>query len=84
LTGESTNPNEEKELILTVMRFRKSIEKHQKDIDIWSAAREKKNYESSRLWISEIQKLEMKISDIEFQGDGSKAVLLHGKWQSRF
>jgi hypothetical protein len=26
-----------------------------------------------------IFKTEMKISDIEFQGDGSKAVLLHGK-----
>jgi hypothetical protein len=29
--------------------------------------------ESSCTWISHFTKLEMKISDIEFQGDGSKA-----------
>jgi cell fate regulator YaaT (PSP1 superfamily) len=46
----------------------------QKDIDIWSAARDKE--EPMKVKAREIAialKLEMKISDIEFQGDGSKA-----------
>jgi hypothetical protein len=49
----------------------------QKDIDIWSAARERRANESSCTWISHFTKLEMKISDIEFQGDGSKATFYY-------
>ncbi|MFB0909565.1 MAG: regulatory iron-sulfur-containing complex subunit RicT, partial [Flavobacterium sp.] len=50
----------------------------QKDIDIWSAAREREEpmkVRARELAIS--QKLEMKISDIEFQGDGSKATFYY-------
>lgn len=50
----------------------------QKDIDIWSAARNKEEpmkVRARELAIS--QKLEMKISDIEFQGDGSKATFYY-------
>jgi cell fate regulator YaaT (PSP1 superfamily) len=43
----------------------------QKDIDIWSTARDKEEPMKVRL------KLEMKISDIEFQGDGSKATFYY-------
>jgi cell fate regulator YaaT (PSP1 superfamily) len=46
----------------------------QKDIDVWSTARDKE--EPMKVRAREIAialKLEMKISDIEFQGDGSKA-----------
>ena len=50
----------------------------QKDIDIWSAARAKE--EPMKVRARELaiaQKLEMKISDIEFQGDGSKATFYY-------
>ena len=50
----------------------------QKDIDIWSNAREKE--EPMKVRARELaiaQKLEMKISDIEFQGDGSKATFYY-------
>lgn len=50
----------------------------QKDIDIWSAARERE--EPMKVRARELaiaQKLEMKISDIEFQGDGSKATFYY-------
>ena len=50
----------------------------QKDIDIWSVAREKE--EPMKVRARELaiaQKLEMKISDIEFQGDGSKATFYY-------
>lgn len=50
----------------------------QKDIDIWSAARDKE--EPMKVIAREIAirlKLEMKISDIEFQGDGSKATFYY-------
>lgn len=50
----------------------------QKDIDIWSAAREKE--EPMKVRARELaiaQKLEMKISDIEYQGDGSKATFYY-------
>jgi hypothetical protein len=56
------------------MKFLKFIEKLLKDIDIWSTARDKE--EPMKVRARELaiaQKLEMKISDIEFQGDGSKA-----------
>jgi len=50
----------------------------QRDIDIWSAARDKE--EPMKVRARELaieQKLEMKISDIEFQGDGSKATFYY-------
>ncbi len=50
----------------------------QKDIDIWSEARAKE--EPMKVRARELaiaQKLEMKISDIEFQGDGSKATFYY-------
>ena len=50
----------------------------QKDIDIWSIARDKE--EPMKVRARELaiaQKLEMKISDIEFQGDGSKATFYY-------
>ena len=50
----------------------------QKDIDIWAAARERE--EPMKVRARELaiaQKLEMKISDIEFQGDASKATFYY-------
>lgn len=50
----------------------------QKDIDIWSNARSKE--EPMKVRARELaiaHKLEMKISDIEFQGDGSKATFYY-------
>ncbi|MEO7977048.1 regulatory iron-sulfur-containing complex subunit RicT [Flavobacterium sp.] len=50
----------------------------QKDIDIWSVARDREEpmkVRARELAIS--HKLEMKISDIEFQGDGSKATFYY-------
>jgi cell fate regulator YaaT (PSP1 superfamily) len=50
----------------------------QKDIDIWSAARDKE--EPMKVRAREIAirlQLQMKISDIEFQGDGSKATFYY-------
>ena len=50
----------------------------QKDIDIWSEARDKE--EPMKVKARELAiflKLEMKISDIEFQGDGSKATFYY-------
>ncbi len=50
----------------------------QKDIDIWSAARDKE--EPMKVIARELAiklKLEMKISDIEFQGDSSKATFYY-------
>jgi cell fate regulator YaaT (PSP1 superfamily) len=46
----------------------------QKDIDVWSTSRDKEEPMKVRAREIAIElKLEMKISDIEFQGDGSKA-----------
>jgi cell fate regulator YaaT (PSP1 superfamily) len=50
----------------------------QKDIDIWSESRDKE--EPMKVKAREIAialKLQMKISDIEFQGDGSKAIFYY-------
>ena len=50
----------------------------QRDIDIWTEARNKE--EAVRMRAREIAihlKLEMKISDVEFQGDGSKATFYY-------
>lgn len=50
----------------------------QKDIDIWSAARDKEDPMKVRAReLAIMLKLEMKISDIEFQGDGSKATFYY-------
>jgi cell fate regulator YaaT (PSP1 superfamily) len=50
----------------------------QKDIDIWSVARAKEEPMKVRARELAIEhKLEMKISDIEFQGDGSKATFYY-------
>ncbi|WP_418264523.1 PSP1 domain-containing protein [Flavobacterium faecale] len=50
----------------------------QKDIDIWSTARDREEPMKVRARELAIQhKLEMKISDIEFQGDGSKATFYY-------
>ena len=50
----------------------------QKDIDIWSNARDKEEPMKKRAReLAIAQKLEMKISDIEFQGDGSKATFYY-------
>ncbi|HSD09051.1 regulatory iron-sulfur-containing complex subunit RicT [Flavobacterium sp.] len=50
----------------------------QKDIDIWTAARNREEPMKVRAReLAIIQKLEMKISDIEFQGDGSKATFYY-------
>lgn len=50
----------------------------QKDIDIWSAARDKEEpMKKKARELAIFQKLEMKISDIEFQGDGSKATFYY-------
>lgn len=51
---------------------------NQKDIDVWSAAREKE--ESMKVKARQFAidlKLQMKISDIEYQGDGSKATFYY-------
>ncbi|MDY0090128.1 MAG: regulatory iron-sulfur-containing complex subunit RicT [Flavobacteriaceae bacterium] len=50
----------------------------QKDIDVWSKAREKEEPVKvrAREWAIKLN-LEMKISDIEFQGDGSKATFYY-------
>ncbi len=50
----------------------------QKDIDIWSEARDKEDpMKVKARSIAIALKLEMKISDIEFQGDGSKATFYY-------
>ncbi len=50
----------------------------QKDIDIWSTAREREEPMKVRAREMAIAlKLQMKISDIEFQGDGSKATFYY-------
>lgn len=50
----------------------------QKDIDIWSSARDKEaamQVKARELAI--VHKLEMKISDVEYQGDGSKVIFYY-------
>jgi cell fate regulator YaaT (PSP1 superfamily) len=79
LTGElvkiqmkKKNENPDKELAKI---YRKAS---QKDIDIWTEARNKE--EIVRMRAREIAinlKLEMKISDVEFQGDGSKSTFYY-------
>lgn len=80
LTGElvrvqmkKKNVNPESKEILKV--YRKA---NQKDLDVWTAARNRE--EPVRMKAREIAiqlNLEMKISDVEFQGDGSKATFYY-------
>ena len=50
----------------------------QKDIDIWSASRDKEEpMKVKARELAIVHKLEMKISDIEFQGDGSKVTFYY-------
>ena len=50
----------------------------QKDVDVWKAARDKEKevQKKSRLIISRLG-LKMKLSDVEFQGDGNKATFYY-------
>jgi cell fate regulator YaaT (PSP1 superfamily) len=78
LTGELVHPNEEKKE-LTLREVAKIYRKaSQKDIDIWSAAEKEEPMKVRARELAIAHKLEMKISDIEFQMDQSN-VLLHGK-----
>lgn len=80
LTGELVKIQMKKKLVNPASNeilkiYRKAT---QKDIDIWSEARAKE--EPMKVRAREIAialKLEMKISDIEFQGDGSKATFYY-------
>jgi cell fate regulator YaaT (PSP1 superfamily) len=79
LTGGGENQNEEKKQILTVTRFLKSTEKHHRKT-LTSGLLHEKREEPMKVRARELaisQKLEMKISDIEFQGDGSKATFYY-------
>ena len=80
LTGELVRVQmKKKNVALTSPEILKIYRKaSQKDIDIWSDARDKE--EPMKVKAREIAirlKLEMKISDIEFQGDGSKATFYY-------
>ncbi len=65
-------PTDSKEILQV---YRKAS---QKDIDIWTASREKEPevQRKSRLIISRLG-LKMKLSDVEFQGDGNKATFYY-------
>ena len=80
LTGELVKIQmKKKSVAITSPEIAKIYRKaSQKDIDIWSASRDKE--EAMKVRARELaiaQKLEMKISDIEFQGDGSKATFYY-------
>jgi len=80
LTGElvrfqmkKKNITEKSEEVLKI--YRKA---NQKDIDIWQAARDREEIIQKRAREMAIYlHLEMKISDVEFQGDGSKATFYY-------
>lgn len=79
LTGELVKVQMKKKNVRDNAEILKVYRKaSQKDIDIWSNARDKE--EPMKVVAREIAirlKLEMKISDIEFQGDGSKATFYY-------
>jgi cell fate regulator YaaT (PSP1 superfamily) len=79
LTGELVKVQMKKKNVKDNSEIGKIYRKaSQKDIDIWSSARDKE--EPMKVIAREIAiklKLEMKISDIEFQGDGSKATFYY-------
>ena len=80
LTGElvrfqmkKKNVSEKSEEVLKI--YRKA---NQKDIDVWQAARDQEEIIQKRAREMAIYlHLEMKISDVEFQGDGSKATFYY-------
>ena len=80
LTGElvrfqmkKKNVSEKSEEVLNI--YRKA---NQKDIDVWQAARDREQIIQKRAREMAIYlHLEMKISDVEFQGDGSKATFYY-------
>ena len=80
LTGElvrfqmkKKNISEKSEEVLKI--YRKA---NQKDIDVWQAARDREEIIQKRAREMAIYlHLEMKISDVEFQGDGSKATFYY-------
>lgn len=79
LTGELVKIQMKKKNVKNNAEIAKIYRKaSQKDIDIWSEARDKE--EPMKVVAREIAirlSLEMKISDIEFQGDGSKATFYY-------
>ena len=79
LTGELVKVQMKKKNVKNNAEIAKIYRKaSQKDIDIWSDARDKE--EPMKVVAREIAirlALEMKISDIEFQGDGSKATFYY-------
>jgi cell fate regulator YaaT (PSP1 superfamily) len=79
LTGELVKVQMKKKAVNHEGDLQKIYRKaSQKDIDIWSNARDKE--EPMKVKAREIAirlQLEMKISDIEFQGDGSKATFYY-------
>lgn len=79
LTGELVRVQMKKKNVSTKSDLPKIYRKaSQKDIDIWSEARNRE--ETMKVRARELaiaQKLEMKISDIEIQGDGSKATFYY-------
>ncbi len=79
LTGELVKVQMKKKHVKDTPEIPKIYRKaSQKDIDIWSTARDKE--EPMKVVAREIAirlNLEMKISDIEFQGDGSKATFYY-------
>ncbi len=80
LTGELVRVQMKKKKVdITSEEVKKIYRKaSQKDIDIWQKARDRE--ESMKVRAREIAirlKLQMKISDIEFQGDGSKATFYY-------
>ncbi len=79
LTGELVKIQMKKKNENTTKDLAKIYRKaSQRDIDIWTEARNKE--EAVRMRAREIAinlKLEMKISDVEFQGDGSKATFYY-------
>jgi cell fate regulator YaaT (PSP1 superfamily) len=80
LTGELVKVQmKKKKVSLTSPDIAKIYRKaSQKDIDVWSSARDKEEVMKVRARELAIeQKLEMKISDIENQGDGSKSTFYY-------
>ncbi len=79
LTGELVKVQMKKKVVNHEGEVAKIYRKaSQKDIDIWSTARDKEEPMKVRAREMAIAlKLQMKISDIEFQGDGSKATFYY-------
>jgi cell fate regulator YaaT (PSP1 superfamily) len=80
LTGELVKIQMKKKGVkLTSPEIQKIYRKaSQKDIDIWSDARDKEvQMQVKARELAILLKLEMKISDIEFQGDGSKVTFYY-------